>query len=254
MSAAEPEGVDWSLPPPPEHAPLAQAAGRRPRYRLIVPGALLVGALLAATWHLYGHQTVAPDPDYLYRAPQSLVELHHPIGLISVVAVFAALGWLLLEYWLRAWRGEWFVILGLLCALGIGTGIGGRIATAGGYGFNFGGAFFVFGSPGIYVATAVAIGVVAYRIARSPAGPCPRFFSTRPGKRTVVMATAMVCCAVPFAFWSIYDRSFGKITQEYGSLILAMAFATVSILGLFLVCFAACAVRRNAFRCSCPTN
>ena len=143
----------------------ALRGGRRPRYRLVLPSGLLIGALPAATWHLYGNQTVDFGANPLYGAPDSLVELDRPIGLVSVAAVFVALGWLALEYWLRNWRVAWLVILGLLSGLGIGTGIAGRVITAGVYGFNFGGAFFVLGLPVIYAATVVAVGVVAYQIA-----------------------------------------------------------------------------------------
>ena len=241
VASALPGRVDWSLPPPPQQEALAPEGGRRPRYRLVLPGGLLVASLPVAAWHLYGHQTVDPPGNYLYRAPDSLVELDHPIGLIAVVAVLVALGWLALEYWLRDWRVAWFAILGLLSGLGISTGIGGRVITAGVYGFNFGGAFFVFGLPVIYAATAIAIGVIAYRIAGSPAGPCPRVFTAKSGKSIAVAATVLACCAIPFAAVSIFNPSFGAITEEYGGLlVLSMAFAAVSISGLFLVCLAAC--------------
>ena len=207
----------------------------------MLPGGLLVAALTAAAWHLYGHQTVDPPADYLYRAPDSLVELEHPIGLISVAAVFAALGWLALEYWLREWRVAWFVILGLLSGLGITTGIGGRAITAGVIGANIGGAFFVGGLPVVYAATAVAVGIVAYRIADSPAGHCPRVFTAKPGKMIAVAATVIACGAIPFATVSIFDRSFDAISAEYGGLlVLGVVSAAALIAGLVLVCLAAC--------------
>ena len=208
----------------------------------MLPGGVLVGSLVVASWHIYGPTSAGPEPDYLYRAPDSLVELDHPIGLLSVVAVFGALGWLVFEYWLRNWRGAWLAILGLLGGLAVCTGIGGRVITAGVYGFNFGGAFFILGLPVIYMATAVAIGVVACKIADSPAGPCPRAFISKPGKRIAFTATVIVCCAVPIGTVLIFDRSFGGMSAQYGgTLVLTSMFAAAAISGLFLVCLAACA-------------
>ena len=242
VSASGSGEIDRSLPPPPspDQLPLPKpAAGRRPRYRLMIPGTMLVSCLPVATWHIYGHQTFDPSPIYLYQAPEYLVELDHPIGLGSVIVAGAALGWLALEYWLREWRGGWFVILGLLSAIGVGTGIGGRVATAGVSGFNFGGAFFILGSPGIYVATTIGIGVVLYRIAASPSGPCPTAFTTRAGKNALLLSTVVSACAVGFLTVWILTRTSDRTAEEYGNLFAGMAFATAAILGLYLVCLAA---------------
>ena len=205
----------------------------------MLPSGLLIGALPVATWHLYGDQTLESGDSPIYTVPDSWVELEHPIGLVSVLAVFAALGWLALEYWLRNWRGAWFVILGLLSGLGISTGFGGRVITAGVYGANIGGVFFILGIPVIYAATIVAVGFVTYKIADSPAGPCPRVFTAEPGKRIVVTATILACCVVPFAAASIFDRSFGS-WEDIGTLITALAFSAVVIGIVLFACLAVC--------------
>ncbi|MCY3631229.1 MAG: hypothetical protein OXH29_00965 [bacterium] len=158
-----------------------------------------------------------------------------------MIAVVASLVWLVFEYWLREWRGGWFVILGLLSAVGIGTGIGGRIATAGVWGFNFGGAFFVLGSPGIYVATTIGIGIALRRISASPSGPCPTIMTSKVARKTILLSTIILSCAVGFLTVWILGRASDRTAEEYGSLAAAMAFATAMILGIFLLCLAACA-------------
>lgn len=118
----------WLQPSPPE------ATRRKPAYRHVIPAAGLVVLLPVAVWHLFGDQMDYSESEQLYfiwRAPGSLNELAHPIGLVAALAVLAALIWLAVEYWLEYWRKWWFFVLGPLCMLGIYAGLAGRYATKG---------------------------------------------------------------------------------------------------------------------------
>lgn len=99
-----------------------------------IPAAVLVVVLPVAVWHLFGDQTDYSESDQLYfiwRAPGWLNDLPHPIGLVSLLTVLAALIWLAVEYWLEHWRKWWFMVLGPLFMMGIYAGLGGRYATKG---------------------------------------------------------------------------------------------------------------------------
>ena len=131
VSASAPDGVDRSLPPPPEQSPSIPESPLRPRNRVFIPAAVLVVVLPIAVWHLLGQRDYVSDPVYSLRAPNWLSELPHPVGLLAVIAVLAAIGWLVVEYWLRGWHQWWFVALGAFCLMGIYTAVVGRDATAG---------------------------------------------------------------------------------------------------------------------------
>ena len=118
----------WLRPSPPE------PTSRKPPYRHLIPAVGLVVLLPVAVWHLFGDQTDYSESVplyYIWRAPEWLNELAHPIGLICSLAVLGALIWLAVEYWLEYWRKWWFWVLGPLCAMGIYTGLAGRYATKG---------------------------------------------------------------------------------------------------------------------------
>ena len=134
MSTLEPEGnrglplAPWLEPQP------VPVSARYPKYRHLIPVVLLVLAVPVSYWHLYGDQTEHPESSrlhYIWRAPAWLNDLPHPIGLIVSLSVLAAIGWIVLEYWLQSWRRWWFVVLGAICVMGIDAGHIGRHVTAG---------------------------------------------------------------------------------------------------------------------------
>ena len=119
----------WLQPPP------SEPTRRRPPYRHVIPATVLVVLLPVGIWHLFGDQTDYSDDSlqlyFIWRAPGWLNELAHPIGLVSLLVVLAALIWLAMEYWLEPWRKWWFFVLGPLCIMGIYAGLAGRYATKG---------------------------------------------------------------------------------------------------------------------------
>ena len=179
VSASAPDGVDRSLPPPPppvslppHQPPSIPESYQKPRNRAFVPAAVLVVVLPTAVWHLRGHRDYVSNPVYSLKAPSWLSELPHPIGLLAVIAVLGAFGWLVLEYWLRGWRHWWFVVLGALCLMGVYTAVVGRDATAGrgrpdpgdpGWPNAFGSGFFL-AAPIIYGALLIIAARSIYKI------------------------------------------------------------------------------------------
>ena len=139
---------------------------------MFIPAAVLVVFLPIAVWHLRGQRDYVSDPEYSLKAPNWLSELPHPVGLLAVIAVLGAFGWLVLEFWLRGWRHWWFVTLGALCLMGIYTAEVGRDATAGrgrpdpgdpGWPNTFGSEFFL-AAPVVYGALLIIAAGAIYKI------------------------------------------------------------------------------------------
>lgn len=234
--------VDRRLPPPPQLASTGPAGRYRPRYRLLAPGTFLVISVPVATWHLIGHQTVDDAPLHIYKAPRSLAYLDPYVGWSFVGAAFAALVWLALEYWRRSWRGEWFAFLGLLSALGLYWGIGGRVVTAGVDGANFGGGFFLVGAPGTHLAAFLAIGLILRRIAASPIGPRPSLFLLRSGAALLAIAAAASCCAMGYIAVRILSPHPETTWDESVSSLVGMVFVTALSMVFLVFCLMACVV------------
>ncbi|MXZ77294.1 MAG: hypothetical protein F4Z06_03310 [Acidimicrobiia bacterium] len=173
VSASDPDGIDRSLPAPPSQSPsIPEESPRRPRNRVFIPAAVLVVVLPIAVWHLLGQRDYVSDPVYSLKAPSWLSELPHPVGLLAVTTVLAAIGWLVVEYWLRGWHQWWFVALGAFCLMGIYTAVGGREGTAGlgrpdpgdpGWPNVYGWAF-VLAAPVVYGALLMTAGEAIHKI------------------------------------------------------------------------------------------
>lgn len=206
----------------------------------MIPGAVLVASVPVATWHLIGHQTIDDSLLYAYKAPRSLVCLDHYVGWSFVGAGFAALGWLAFEYWRRNWRSEWFALLGLLSALGLYWGIGGRVVTAGVDGANIGGGFFVVGAPGTHLAAFLAIGLILRRIAASPIGPRPPLFLLRSGAALLAISAAASCCAMGYIAVRILSPHSEATWDESVSSLVGMVFVTALSMVFLVFCLTAC--------------
>ena len=144
---------------------------KRKRGLPLIPATVLVVVLPVAIWHLFGDQTNYSDDSaqlyFIWRAPSWLNELPHPIGLISLLTVLAALLWLAWEYWRQSWRKRWFVVGGSLCMMGIYAGLGGRYATAGiteDDFINVYGWLSLLSAPGVFVLFLTMLGVSVYRM------------------------------------------------------------------------------------------
>lgn len=119
-----------------------------------------------------GHREFVPNPEHSLKAPNWLSHLPHPIGLVAIAAVLAALGWLVVEFWLRGWHHWWFVTLGAFCFMGIYTAVGGRAGTAGlgrpdpgdPYFPNVLGWAFLLAAPAVYGALLIAAGIAIHKI------------------------------------------------------------------------------------------
>lgn len=108
--------------------------GGKPRGRVFIPATALTLILPVTTWDVHGEQIV--DKNFTgerrraIKPPDWLVELPDFVGLALVIALLAALGWLILEYWLQNWGNWWFVMLGSACTMGILVALTGREVTA----------------------------------------------------------------------------------------------------------------------------
>ena len=140
VSTSVPYGNDPSLPPPPPgqppppQSPSIPASRHRPRNRAFIPAAMLVVVLPVYVWDLQGQRVI--DESWMgerrqaVKPPDWLVELPDFVGLPLAIGLMAALGWLILEYWLQSWGRWWFIILGTLCVTGILAALTGREVTA----------------------------------------------------------------------------------------------------------------------------
>jgi hypothetical protein len=121
-----------SLPPPPQR-PATQKSCQRPHRRALIAASALVVSLPITVWDLLGERVV--DKNWLVehrqavKPPDWLAVLPDFVGLALTVALFAALGWLILEYWLQSWGKWWFIALGSLCIMGVLAALAGREAT-----------------------------------------------------------------------------------------------------------------------------
>jgi hypothetical protein len=117
--------------------------------------AALLLAVPVMTWWLVGDQSTVPlsaDPDYFIRPFHISPALERVLGYGSVlVAIIAALllTWASLRYGLDP---RWWSVLGPLLLIGVLTGFGWRVFTAGVIGANIGAGLFIFFAGPVIVA------------------------------------------------------------------------------------------------------
>ena len=257
-SASAPDGIDRSLPPPPgspppPKPPSALESPQTPRNRVFIPATVLVVVLPIAVWHMIGYQTVEAELPYQYhslKAPNWLSDLPHPIGTIAAITVLAALGWLVVEYWLHAWRNWWFVVLEALCLMGAYTALGGRLGTAG-IGRvspdepdwpNIGGWIFLLGAPAVYGALFLVAGIALLKIdpARLDAIRLPKRLKSKPLLFCLSFVPGwLVICVV--VLWKATTTPSLDVLSEGIPELVAFIIIYALVVSPFMLFFAACA-------------
>lgn len=260
VGTAAPDGIDRSLPPPPPpgslpppQPPSIPESLQRPRNRAFIPAAVLVVVLPIAVWHLMGYQTVDKELPYQYyslKAPNWLSDLPHPIGTIAVITVLAALGWLVLEYWLRGWRNWWFVALGAFCLMGAYTASGGRYGTSG-IGRvspdetdwpNIVGWAFLLGAPAVYGALIIVAGIALLKIdpASLDAVRLPKRLKSRPllVSLSFVPGWLVICVVI---LWKATTTPSLNVLSEGIPALVAFVIIYALIISPFMLFFTACA-------------
>ena len=246
VSASGSGEIDRSLPPPP------QQKGENPPFRAIAVAAVLVLVLPIAAWHKIGYQTVDEGLPYRYhslKAPNWLNELPYPIGLVAVIVVLGALGWLIAEYWVLSWRKWWFVVLGALCLMGAFTAWGGRYGTAGigqvnqeGPDWpNIVGWAFLLSAPAVFGALFIVAGIALLKIfpPRANAFQQPK----RLKSKLLLVALSLVpgclvICAV--ILWKVFTAPSLQILSEGILALVAFLVIYAAIISPFMLLFMAC--------------